>query len=392
MKTVIVAVIAALVLVLVLVLVFALAVRIIRQYERGVVFRFGRLRAAREPGFGLIIPLVDVLHRVSLRVVTMPVQSQGIITKDNVSVGVSAVAYCRVVDPVKPVVAIENVADAIGQVAQATLRKVAGQHTLDQTLAETDQINLDIRKILDVTTAEWGVAVTLVESMYGNTHLVADAIGVGLGTAFEVSVVPVSHADPAVLADAELVVAGGPTHVHGMSRAATRKAAVEAADKPVSPLKVEADALGPGLRDWFGSLGCYPVKAAAFDTRMHGPATLTGRASKGVARLLREHGFDVIAEPESFLVTKQDRLEPRDHPGARVGSQAGRRHRVGPGTGRPELSVGRGWGRAWSGRAPSLRGVSWMSRSPRRFREASGTRRRSGRRALRPPRCGRWPR
>jgi regulator of protease activity HflC (stomatin/prohibitin superfamily) len=160
MKVVIVAVIVALVLAVV---VFALAVRIIRQYERGVVFRFGRLLAAREPGFRLIIPLVDVLHRVSLRVVTMPIQSQGIITKDNVSVGVSAVAYYRVVDPVKSVVAIENVADAIGQIAQTTLRKVVGQHTLDQTLAETDQINLDIRKILDVTTAEWGVAVTLVE-------------------------------------------------------------------------------------------------------------------------------------------------------------------------------------------------------------------------------------
>jgi regulator of protease activity HflC (stomatin/prohibitin superfamily) len=160
MKVVIVAVIAVLVLAVV---VFALAVRIIRQYERGVVFRFGRLLAARDPGFRLIIPLVDVLHRVSLRIVTMPIQSQGIITKDNVSVGVSAVAYYRVVDPVKSVVAIENVADAIGQIAQTTLRKVVGQHTLDQTLAETDQINLDIRKILDVTTAEWGVAVTLVE-------------------------------------------------------------------------------------------------------------------------------------------------------------------------------------------------------------------------------------
>ena len=124
---------------------------------------FGRLLAAREPGFRLIIPFVDVLHRVSLRIVTMPIQSQGIITKDNVSVDVSAVAYYRVVDPVKSVVAIENVSDAINQIAQTTLRKVVGQHTLDQTLSETDQINLDIRKILDVTTAEWGVAVTLVE-------------------------------------------------------------------------------------------------------------------------------------------------------------------------------------------------------------------------------------
>ena len=160
-------------------------------------------------------------------------------------------------------------------------------------------------------------AVVVYESMYGNTHLVADAIGAGLGAAFDVSVVPVSHADHAVLAGADLVVVGGPTHAHGMSRAATRKAAVEAASKPVSPLELEPDPLGPGLRDWFGSLGRYPVKAAAFDTRMRGPAALTGRASKGVARLLRAHGFEVVAEPESFLVTKQDRLEPQETTRAR---------------------------------------------------------------------------
>src|SRR5579864_1137904 len=93
----------------------------------------------------------------------MPIQSQGIITRDNVSVDVSAVAYYKVVDAVKSVVAIENVRDAIGQIAQTTLRKVVGQHTLDQMLAETDTINLDIRKILDATTTEWGVEVTLVE-------------------------------------------------------------------------------------------------------------------------------------------------------------------------------------------------------------------------------------
>ena len=138
-----------------------------------------------------------------------------------------------------------------------------------------------------------------------------------LSTIFDVRVVPVAQASPAVLADADLVVVGGPTHAHGMSRAATRKAAVEAASKPVGGLTVEPDALGPGLRDWFGSLGRYPVKAAAFDTRVHGPAALTGRASKGVTRLLREHGFDVAAEPESFLVTKQDRLEPQETARAR---------------------------------------------------------------------------
>jgi len=160
-------------------------------------------------------------------------------------------------------------------------------------------------------------AVVVYESMYGNTHLVADAIGTGLETAFDVWVVPVSQADPAVLDGADLIVAGGPTHVHGMSREATRKAAVEAADKLESPLEAEPDAAGPGLREWFASLGRYPVKAAAFDTRMHGPAALTGRASKGVARLFRAHGFEVIAEPESFLVTKQDRLEPHETTRAR---------------------------------------------------------------------------
>jgi regulator of protease activity HflC (stomatin/prohibitin superfamily) len=142
---------------------FALAARIVKQYEQGVLFRLGRVLGQREPGFRLIIPFVDVLHRVSLRIVTMPIQSQGIITRDNVSVDVSAVAYFKVVDAVKSVVAIENVHAAINQIAQTTLRKVVGQHTLDETLSETDRINLDIRSILDGSTLDWGVEVTLVE-------------------------------------------------------------------------------------------------------------------------------------------------------------------------------------------------------------------------------------
>jgi regulator of protease activity HflC (stomatin/prohibitin superfamily) len=153
-----------LVVVAVLVLIgLAMAVRLVWQYEKGVLFRLGRLRGTRSPGLRLIIPFADNLHKVSLRVVTMPIQSQGIITRDNVSVDVSAVAYFRVVDAVKSVLAIENVRAAINQIAQTTLRKVVGQHTLDQTLSETDAINLDIRKILDATTADWGVEVTLVE-------------------------------------------------------------------------------------------------------------------------------------------------------------------------------------------------------------------------------------
>jgi regulator of protease activity HflC (stomatin/prohibitin superfamily) len=152
-------------LVLVVVLGFAaLSVRILKQYERGVQFRLGRVKdGARGPGVIFIIPLVDRVNRVSLRIVTMPIQSQGIITRDNVSVDVSAVAYYRVKDVVRSVVAIENVSAAINQIAQTTLRAVVGRHTLDETLAETDTINQNIRAILDVQTEEWGIEVTVVE-------------------------------------------------------------------------------------------------------------------------------------------------------------------------------------------------------------------------------------
>ncbi|MFE9118560.1 slipin family protein [Streptomyces sp. NPDC007172] len=141
----------------------AMALKIVKQFEKGVLFRFGRLAGTREPGLRMIVPFVHVLHRVSLRIVTMPIQSQGIITRDNVSVDVSAVAYFRIVDATKSVIAIENVGSAINQIAQTTLRKVVGQHTLDETLSETDRINIDIREILDITTTDWGVEVTLVE-------------------------------------------------------------------------------------------------------------------------------------------------------------------------------------------------------------------------------------
>ena len=142
----------------------ALSIRILKQYERGVQFRLGRVEdGARGPGLIFILPFVDHVHRVSLRIVTLPIQSQGIITKDNVSVDVSAVAYYKVVDPVAAVVAIENVQAAIDQIAQTTLRAVVGRHTLDETLSETDTINGNIREILDVQTEEWGIKVTVVE-------------------------------------------------------------------------------------------------------------------------------------------------------------------------------------------------------------------------------------
>lgn len=143
--------------------VLALALHVVHQYERGVVFRFGRVTGEKAPGLVVILPIVNVLRKVSLRVVTMPIQSQGIITRDNVSVDVSAVAYYRVVDATKSVVAIENVEVAINQIAQTTLRKVVGQHNLDEILAETDTISADIKDILEAETSEWGVLVTMVE-------------------------------------------------------------------------------------------------------------------------------------------------------------------------------------------------------------------------------------
>ena len=142
---------------------FALSLRVVQQFEEGVLFRLGRVVSVKQPGLNRIVPFIDVLRRVSLRIVTMPIQSQGIITRDNVSVDISAVAYYKVVDATKSLVAIENVAAAINQIAQTTLRKVVGQHTLDETLAETDRINVNIREMLDVATEEWGVVVTLVE-------------------------------------------------------------------------------------------------------------------------------------------------------------------------------------------------------------------------------------
>jgi regulator of protease activity HflC (stomatin/prohibitin superfamily) len=145
------------------IVVLALSMRVVTQYQKGVLFRLGRVRTVREPGLTFIIPFIDVLKKVSLRIITMPVQSQGIITKDNVSIDVAGVAYFKVVDATKAVIAIDNVAAAINQIAQTTLRNVVGQHTLDQALSETDSINANIRDILDRTTTEWGVLVTLVE-------------------------------------------------------------------------------------------------------------------------------------------------------------------------------------------------------------------------------------
>lgn len=160
-------------------------------------------------------------------------------------------------------------------------------------------------------------AVVVYESMYGNTRVVAEAIGAGLREEHDVVVVPAGEADPEVVESAQLLVVGGPTHAHGMTRRRSREAAAEAAHKPGSGLQLEDGATGPGVREWLGSIGHLNVLAAAFDTRMHGPVALTGRASKSIGRELRRHGVHPLAEPESFLVTRDNHLEPGEAERAR---------------------------------------------------------------------------
>ncbi len=145
------------------------------------------------------------------------------------------------------------------------------------------------------------------ESMYGNTHTISEAIARGCGSDADVAVVPVGDATAERIAASDVVLVGGPTHAHGESWSNTREGARKQADK--DGLELDPDAAGPGLRDWFHDLDPVDgVEAAAFDTRLEGNPALTGRASKGITRKLRHHGFTVIAEPESFLVTKQTTL------------------------------------------------------------------------------------
>jgi len=144
--------------------------------------------------------------------------------------------------------------------------------------------------------------VVVYESMYGNTHLAAEAIADGLRSLGDVAIGSVSEIEPQSVADADLVVVGGPTHVHGMSRASSRKAAAEAAGQD-EDIDLEPDAAGPGLRDWFRDAPKAPgVWGAAFDTRIHKSAFLTGSAAKGIAKQLRAHRVESLAEPESFFV------------------------------------------------------------------------------------------
>jgi regulator of protease activity HflC (stomatin/prohibitin superfamily) len=156
--------VAVIIIVVILLIVIANGVRIIDQYERGVVFRLGRVRGSvKGPGLRLIIPIVDQMRKISLRIVTLPIESQKIITKDNVSIDVSAVAYYQVKDPTKSIVEIENVTSATYQIAQTTVRNIVGQSSLDEVLSDTAAINEKIKSILEVSTEKWGIFVSTVE-------------------------------------------------------------------------------------------------------------------------------------------------------------------------------------------------------------------------------------
>jgi hypothetical protein len=146
------------------------------------------------------------------------------------------------------------------------------------------------------------------ESMYGNTHVVATNIADGLRGGHDVILVPVAEATPELLAWADLVIVGGPTHVHRLSTPSSRRAAAQAVADQASGLTLDPDAAGPGLREWFDGIAPGIVLAAAFDTRINARSVFTGRASRGIRRLLKQHGYHVIAAPESFLVTSRNAL------------------------------------------------------------------------------------
>lgn len=139
------------------------AVKVLREYERGVVFTLGRFTGTKGPGLILLVPFVQQMVRVDLRTIVLDVPSQDVISRDNVSVGVNAVVYFRVIDPEKATIQVENYMQATSELAQTTLRSVLGKHELDEMLAERDKLNIDIQEILDKQTDAWGIKVANVE-------------------------------------------------------------------------------------------------------------------------------------------------------------------------------------------------------------------------------------
>lgn len=176
-------------------------------------------------------------------------------------------------------------------------------------------------------------ALVVYESMYGNTHVVAASIADGLRDTCDVTLVPVGAAGAALVAAADLLVVGGPTHLHGLSSADSRQAAVKAGGKQASHLSLDPDAGGPGLRDWFRDIGDREVLAAAFDTRLSDLTVFTGRASRSIGKMLKQHGCRLIAPPESFLVSHKSILLTGEAArarrwGAALGAAAGKANQL----------------------------------------------------------------
>ncbi len=140
-----------------------LSLRVVKEYDRGVIFFLGKATGVRGPGLIVLIPIFELMTRVTLRTITMNIPSQKIITKDNVSIDIAAVAYYHIVDPMKSVIAVENVHDAVNQISQTTVRNVVGQFMLDQLLSQTADINAQIKDVIDLHTEPWGAQVTAVE-------------------------------------------------------------------------------------------------------------------------------------------------------------------------------------------------------------------------------------
>jgi regulator of protease activity HflC (stomatin/prohibitin superfamily) len=149
--------------VMILIIFLASAIRILREYERGVVFTLGRFTGVKGPGLIILIPFIQRMERVDLRIIVLDVPEQDVISHDNVSVSVNAVVYFRVVDPEKAIIQVENFYAATSQLAQTTLRSVLGRHELDEMLAQREQLNFDIQEILDKQTDTWGIKISNVE-------------------------------------------------------------------------------------------------------------------------------------------------------------------------------------------------------------------------------------
>jgi regulator of protease activity HflC (stomatin/prohibitin superfamily) len=147
----------------IIVVLLVLSLKVVKEYDRGVIFLLGKCTGVRGPGLIILIPIFERMTKVTLRTITMNIPSQKIITKDNVSIDIAAVAYYHIVDPQKSVVAIENVHDAVNQISQTTVRNVVGRFSLDQLLSETGDINIQIKDVIDAHTEPWGAQVTAVE-------------------------------------------------------------------------------------------------------------------------------------------------------------------------------------------------------------------------------------